>query len=82
MPRKRIQEKQQIKIVVNGQPITVIMHPPAGAQKSWYAYWHGLSRTKTTGQRRFEDAVAVVENMLRNGATASPCRCHALRRRN
>jgi integrase len=66
VPRKPKQEKQQISIVVNGQPISVIMHPPTGAQKSWYAYWHGLSRTRSTGQRRFEDAVTVVENMLLN----------------
>lgn len=67
MPRKPKQEKQQVKIVVNGVPITAILHPPAGVQTSWYVYWHGLARPKSTGQRRFEDAVAVVENMLRNG---------------
>ena len=32
MPRKRIQEKQQVQIIVNGQPITVIMHPPTGCK--------------------------------------------------
>jgi hypothetical protein len=36
MPRKPKQEKQQIQIVVDGMPVTVIMHPPTGAQKSWY----------------------------------------------
>lgn len=67
MPRKPKQEKQQVKIIVDGVPLTVIMHPPTGAQKSWYAFWHGLARSKSTGQHHFEDAVAVVENMLRNG---------------
>jgi hypothetical protein len=67
MPRKPKQEKQQIKIVVNGLPITVILHPPSGAHRSWRAYWHGLPRARSTGQRRYEDAVAVAENMLQNG---------------
>ncbi len=67
MPRKPKQERQEIIFVVNGQPITVIMHPPAGAHKSWRAYWHGLPRPKTTGHRRYDEAVVVAENMLRNG---------------
>ncbi len=67
MPRKPKREKQQISIVVNGQPITVIMHPPTGAHKSWRVYWNGLPRARSTGQWRYDDAVAVAENMLRNG---------------
>ena len=67
MPRQPRQEKQQVNIVVDGLPVTVTLHPPTGAHRSWRAYWRGLPRPKTTGQRRYEDAVAVAENMLRNG---------------
>ena len=67
MPRQPKKEKRQISVVVNGLPVTVIMHPPSGVHKSWRAYWHGLPRAKSTGKWKFEDAVAVAESMLRNG---------------
>lgn len=67
MPRKPKVEKQQVNIVVNGSTVTVIMHPPTGAHKSWRAYWTGLPRAKSTGQRDFNEAVKIAENMLRNG---------------
>ncbi len=69
MPRKPKQEKQKVSILVNGSPVTVILHPPTGAHKSWRAYWHGLPRARSTGQHKLEDAVAVAENMLRNGGS-------------
>lgn len=67
MPRKPKVEKQQVNIVVNGSTVTVIMHPPTGAHKSWRAYWTGLPRAKSTGQRDFNEAIKIAENMLRNG---------------
>jgi hypothetical protein len=48
-------------------PVAVILHPPAGSRTSWYAYWNGLVSSKSTGQRDYEQAVKVVENMVRNG---------------
>jgi hypothetical protein len=67
MPRKPKQVKRTVAVVVNGNPVTVTLHPPAGARKSWYAYWAGLVTSRSTGQREFEGAVKVVEGMLRNG---------------
>jgi len=57
----------QVNIVVNGKTITVILHPPTGARKSWYVYWNGLVASKSTGKRRLEDAIKAVEGMLQNG---------------
>ena len=34
MPRKPKLEKKTITVVVNGTPIAVTLHPPAGARKS------------------------------------------------
>jgi hypothetical protein len=67
MPRKPKLEKQTITIVVNGTPIAVILHPPTGPRASWYAYWNGLSSSKSTGQRNLSDAIIAAENMIRNG---------------
>jgi integrase len=67
VPRKPKIEKQTITVVVNGSPITVILHPPTGTRKSWYAYWPGLVASKATGQRDLNDAMVVAENMARNG---------------
>jgi len=67
MPRKPKVEKQQVNIVVNGSTVTVTLHPPKGAHKSWRAYWTGLPRAKSTGQRDLKEAVKVAETMLRNG---------------
>lgn len=66
MPRKPKLEKRTITVVVDGSPITVSLHPPSGARKSWYAYRSGLVASKATGQRNLEDAIVVVESMLRN----------------
>jgi hypothetical protein len=67
MPRKPKQVKRTVAVVVNGNPVTVTLHPPAGARKSWYAYWAGLVTSRSTGQREFEGAVKVVEGMIQNG---------------
>lgn len=67
MPRKQKQEKRTITVVVNGKPVTVILHPPTGTRKSWYAYWSGLVASKSTGTKKLEDAVVVAEDMVRNG---------------
>jgi hypothetical protein len=67
MPRKPKQEKRTISVIVNGVPVAVVLHPPSGPRKSWYAYWPGLVTSKTTGQKDFAEAVKVVENMLKSG---------------
>jgi integrase len=64
MPRKPKMEKQTITVVVNHLPVTVILHPPTGLRKSWYAYWTGLVASKSTSQRKLEDAIVVVEKMV------------------
>lgn len=65
MPRKPQHEKQTITVIVNGVPVTVILHPPTSVRKSWYAFWTGLVTSKSTGQHKVEDAVLVAENMVR-----------------
>src|SRR5690606_33764596 len=67
MPRKPKKEKQRVTVLVDGKPIAVTMHPPTGNRKSWYAFWTGLTTSKSTGQADLDEAVKVVENMLRNG---------------
>ena len=67
MPRKPKVEKQTITVVVNGKPVAVILHPPTGTRKSWYAYWPGLVTSKSTGQAKLEDAVVVAEDMVKSG---------------
>jgi hypothetical protein len=67
MPRKPKVEKKTVTVVVNGSPVAVTLHPPAGARKSWYAYWNGLLTSKSTGQKDFTEAVKVAENMVKNG---------------
>jgi len=67
MPRKPKQEKQAITVIVNGTPIALILHPPTGSRRSWYAYWSGLVASKSTGQRRLEEAIVVAENMQKSG---------------
>jgi integrase len=67
MPRKPKVEKQQITIVVDSEPVNVILHPPKGSRKSWYAYWNGLTTSKSTGERRLDDAVKAAERMIKNG---------------
>jgi integrase len=67
MPRKPKQEKQTMTVVVNGTPVSVVLHPPTGRRTSWYAYWAGLVASKSTGQRKLEDAIVVAESMVKNG---------------
>ena len=62
---------QKITVLVEGKPIKVAMHPPTGTRKSWYAFWTGLTTSKSTGQSELNEAVKVVENMLRNGGKKS-----------
>ncbi len=71
MPRMPILKKKKLTVLVTGTPIAVTLTPPSGVRTSWYAYWNGLVASKSTGQSRFEDAVGVVENMLRNGGQKS-----------
>src|SRR5690606_27207645 len=42
------------------------IHPPSGTRKSWYAYWSGLTTSRSTGHGRIEEAVKSVEAMLRS----------------
>jgi hypothetical protein len=66
MPRKPKQEKQTVMVIVNGKLIAVILHPPTGTRKSWYAYWNGLVSSKSTEQRNLRDAIIAAENMVCN----------------
>ena len=58
--------KQTITVIVDGNPITVILHPPASNRTSWYAFWNGLVSSKSTGQTSLQEAIVVAENMVRN----------------
>ena len=49
-------EKRTITVVVNGTTIPVILHPPKPPRRAWYAYWPGLTTSKSTGQTDFEAA--------------------------
>lgn len=74
MPRKPTLKKTKITILVNGSPIAVTLTPPTGVRTSWYAYWNGLVASKSTGQSQIDEAVKVVENMLRNGGQKTTIR--------
>src|SRR5690349_7534310 len=67
MPRKPTVTKRKISILVKGKPIDVVLHPPSGTRRSWYAYWAGLTTSRSTGHEDFEEAVKSAEAMLRNG---------------
>ena len=67
MGRKPKVEKRTITVVVNGTVIPVILHPPKPPRRTWYAYWPGLTASKSTGQTDFEQAALAVEGMVRNG---------------
>ena len=67
MPRKPRLKKERITVVMNGEPIVITLHPPMDSRKAWYAYWNGLSYSKSTGTTHLEDAVKIAESMLRNG---------------
>jgi integrase len=67
MPRKPKVEKKSIIVEVNGTPITVILHPPAGPRTSWYAYSAGWVSSRSTGQADFDEAVKIVKGMLEQG---------------
>ena len=74
MPRKPTLKKTKITVLVNGTPIAITLTPPTGVRTSWYAYWNGLVASKSTGQSQFDEAVKVVENMLRNGGQKTTIR--------
>jgi integrase len=67
MPRKPKVEKHAITVVVNAVPVAVVLHPPTGTRSSWYAYWTGLTTSKSTGQRDLQDAILAAEQMVRSG---------------
>ena len=67
MGRKPKAEKRTITVVVNGTVIPVILHPPKPPRQTWYAYWAGLTASKSTGQTDFEQAALAAEDMVRNG---------------
>jgi hypothetical protein len=68
MPRKpKRPEKQFVNINVDGQLFAVTLSPPAGVRQSWFAYWKGLTYSKSTGCAQLKDAIAVLEQMIRNG---------------
>jgi integrase len=65
MPNRPKVQKQKLTVVVNGVPVAVTLHPPAGSRRSWYAYWSGLATSKSTGQAKLEDAILAAEAMVR-----------------
>src|SRR5262245_2619716 len=65
MPRKPKVEKQTITVIIDGRPYPIILHPPAKAKKTWYAYWTGLVTSRSTGHKDFASAAAAAEQMLR-----------------
>jgi integrase len=67
MGRKPKPTKRTITVVVKGTVIPVILHPPTPPRKAWYAYWPGLTASKSTGQTDFEQAALAAEDMVRNG---------------
>lgn len=68
MGRKKKQtEMQTISVVVNGKAVPVTMHPPVPPRTSWYAFWHGLTTSRSTGHGDYDEAVQSVHNMLGNG---------------
>ena len=67
MGRKPKKEKRTISVVVNGTVIPVILHPPKPPRRTWYAYWAGLTASKSTGQTNFEQAAIAAEDIVRNG---------------
>jgi integrase len=71
MGRKPKTEKRTISVVVNGTVIPVILHPPKPPRQTWYAYWAGLTTSKSTGQTDFEQAALAAEDMVRNGGKRS-----------
>lgn len=71
MPRKPVSKKQKITVVVNNKPVTVTMTPPTAERSSYYAYWKGLTTSKSTGHSVLDEAVKAVEDMLRNGGKKS-----------
>lgn len=69
MPRKPKVDRTTIHVEINGRSVAVTMFPPEPSRKrqAWYAYWKGLKARKTTGERKFENAVRAVSLMLHHG---------------
>jgi integrase len=68
MPRKpKPPEKQVILVTVHDKPVTVYLHPPGRARRTWYAYWQGLGNPRSTGQATVAAAAAAAQAMLSNG---------------
>ena len=59
MPRKPVLKKQTITVIVNGAPVTVVLHPPDDNRKAWYVYWSGAKYSRSTGTRRLDEAVVI-----------------------
>ena len=80
---KKKTERQTITVVVNGKSVPVTMHPPVPPRTSWYAFWHGLMTSRSTGQSDYEEAVRVVQDMLGNGGeSGQPWQMRPSRMRN
>lgn len=65
MPRKPKVEKKIVTVVVNGKPVAVTLHPPTASRRSWYAYWVGQTYSRSTGQSDLDQAIKVVEEMIK-----------------
>lgn len=70
MPAKPKTAKHTTTVVVNGKPMKVILHPPQKSRRCWYAYWKGILSSKSTGQRKLEDAIVTVDGMVRSWASS------------
>jgi hypothetical protein len=66
MPRKPKKEKHVTTVLVNNVPVRVILHPPAGRRKCWYAYWPGLAYSVSTGKRELNKAIIEATRLVQN----------------
>lgn len=65
MPRKPKPPKTHtVMIPVGGRSVRVKLHPPAGSRTCWYAYWPGLTTSRSTSAANLDDAINAAESML------------------
>ncbi len=70
MPRtpKRPQKKTTTAII-DGAPVAVTLHPPAGKRTCWYAYWPGAEYARSTGHADAGEAAVAAQEMVRRWRT-------------
>jgi integrase len=67
MPRKPKREKHVTTVLVNDVPVRVVLHPPAGKRKCWYAYWPGQKYNVTTGRTDLNEAIREAKRLVEGG---------------